>query len=211
MLVIVGSLVPAQASAQAPDREREALRRMQQQTQKLQQSVTALEKEKAELTRRAADAEAVGKEADSLRSQNAALRRDAGARANALEKQLAESRAAAEKLQAQLAESRKVAGTQKAEIEKLQVELKTTGERVVAREGTLKDRESTLESCSKNNTVLIQRANEVLDRLSDGTCAASSDFRWEPFTQLGRVRFDNELERYRSLIADQRFVPPPAR
>lgn len=199
------------AQAQAPDREREALRRMQQQMQKLQQTNTALEKEKADLTKRATDAEAVGKETDALRSQNAALRRDAGQRTSALEKQLAESREASAKLQAELAESRKASGALKAEIDKLRAEIKASTELVTAREGTLKERESTLEVCTNNNTVLAQRANEVLDRLSDGRCKASSDFRWDPFTKLGRVTFENELERYRSLIADQRFVRERAR
>lgn len=194
------------AQAQTQDREREALRRMQQQMQKLQQSNAALEKEKAELTKRATDAEAVGKENEALRSQNAGLRRDAGQRVSALEKRLAESREAVAKLQAELAESRKTGGAQRAEIDKLRAEIKTSTERVTAREGTLKERESTLEVCSNNNTVLVQRANEVLDRLSDGRCRASSDFRWDPFTKLGRVKFENELERYRGLIADQRFV-----
>lgn len=186
--------------------EKDAARRLQQQMQKLQQTNSSLEKEKADLIKKLADSEQRMKELDTLKTQLDAARRDAGKRVADLDATLAKTSAERDRARTELESAVKTNQQQSRDAERLQEQVKAGEERLKQVQSSLDERSLSLTACTSKNQSMARSGREILDRLSNGTCAPSDVFAWDPVFQIGRLRYEQELETYRDRLDDDRYV-----
>jgi chromosome segregation ATPase len=198
VLALALGLATAASAAEKDSREREALRRVQQNAAKLQAEKTALEREKQELT---AKMDTTAKELGSARGEAARQKRLAAA----LDKEVETLRSENAALKTQFdATSKSLADTSR--------QCQADGElarqnqkRVEAINGNLKamheKEEAERKSCVANNLKLKIIAHEILDRYQrkgvwQGLLQA------EPFTQIKSVEIENLVQDYQDRIDD---------
>lgn len=177
-------------------REREALRRAQQQVQKTNQELATL-RQQADATAQERDALAAkvdGAEtrarAESVRGQR--LQRELTAmtaerdalktRGDELDQRLKESTARAAQLERDLALARQ------------------HGQRLTAQEATQRDQ---IAACEKRNAQLYDTGRALVEECRDRS-ASDTVLRLEPFTGIGRVRIQNMLETYRDKLDEHK-------
>jgi chromosome segregation ATPase len=201
VLCLAGISTHAEASDKKASREREALRRVQQQLSQVRGQLSVLEQEKARLSEDLDNAEGSSKAAE---NKAARLQREvsAGKRQQAsLVNELAKAREELVTVNRDLAETRtNLAETtrtlQQTEAEKRDLEaVKVRNEREMA-------------SCERKNLALYELGRSLMDRFEHKTCAETLAQK-EPFTGLKQVETENLLEEYRDKLDSQKHVKPP--
>lgn len=187
-------------------REREALRRTQQQVQQIRQEKGTLEEKLA----------AVEQAKTSLSQEKEKL---AGQLGSARERAKAES-AKRQQMQLELdamTQEKQVLQAQKTELDLRLAELgaKHAGvERELAQtqalksrlESTLLTRDQQLASCEEKNTKLYGHGRDLIEQCRDRS-ATDVVLRLEPFTGIQRVAIENLLEEYRDKFDAQKVIP----
>lgn len=209
-LVLLAALLAPTAEAQE-SREREALRRAQQQLYKLQQDNAALQREKLELQEKLKDAEQAVK---SAQGEAAKLRRTARALQTAEREK--------EDLQAKLLEARQqsIAAVQnhqaqvlglRREIEGLQLALRTTrledSQALAKLQGDLKGESNRASLCEEKNAQLYSVTTDLMDRYRQNRGAWEKFLLSEPFTGLKAVEVENLLDDMRGKAAENKIQP----
>ena len=208
LLCMVGVAVQAEAADKKASREREALRRTQQQLSQVQGQVGTLEQEKVRL---AEELDKAQKSSQAMESESARLQREIKAgkgQQTSLSKELTLTKEALDtatqrltEMQTTLSESgKKLAETarilQQTEAEKRNLEgIKLRNERDIT-------------SCERNNLALYQIGRSLMDRFERKTCGETLA-QGEPFSGLKRVETENLMEKYRDKLEDQKWIKPP--
>lgn len=199
---VLAALLLAQPAA-AQDKK-DALRRLQQLSQKLAAEKSALERDNGRLVREKAELEQAR---DALGADLARQKGAAGRHAREAAR-LAEE---ATKLRADLAAAAQREAALKAELatgaEALQA-ARRNGEQLARRLGNQGDTSrhwmAKTGSCEAKNAQLLELGGELLERYRAKSCAEALA-EAEPFTGIARVRQENLLQEYRERIARQRF------
>lgn len=208
-LILVGLALlgnSAWADNKRNSREREALRRVQQQMQQLaqekamlEQQVSGFEQEKSALS---GEKDALARKVQSAESRAAAE----GRKRRSLEQELEAARKENQALQEQKADVEKrllemtAAQTDSArQLTVLQGEKKQT-------EAKLAMREKQIARCEDNNLKLYQYGRDLIKQCRDHS-ATDAILRLEPFTGIKRVGIENLLEEYRDKLDAQKFIP----
>lgn len=200
LLVLASTFLTGNAWSQdkPASREREALRRVQQQVQQVRQEKTALEEklagfeqEKEKLAGQVNDAQARAKSA-SAKNQQLQVALDAMTQ----EKQALQTQKT--ELEQRLAElTTKHASTER-ELAQTQVQKKQT-------ESTLSTRDQQVASCEDKNLKLYQHGRGLIEQCRDRS-ATDVLLRLEPFTGIKRVGLENVLEEYRDKLDAQKLT-----
>ena len=209
LLVCISGLVPhAEASDKTANRERAALRRVQQQLSQTQGQVGTLELEKTKL---AEDLEKAQKSSKDMEGKTVGLQRALGEgkrQQTVLAKELAATKAELGTTQQLLAEAQKsLSETGSKLTETTQTLQKTDTEKRTLE--TIKARnERDIASCEQKNLALYQVGRSLIDRFEKKTCAETLTQK-EPFTGIKRVETENLLEEYRDKLDEQKLIKPP--
>lgn len=201
LFCMAGFATHAGASDKKANREREALRRVQQQLSQVQGEMTALEDEKAKL---AADLEKAQASSKAAEGKVARLQHGLGTSkqqltslANELTQVKAELATTAQHLseaQKTLAETTQTLHQTEAEKRNLET-IRTRNERDIA-------------SCERKNLALYEVGRSLMDRFEQKTCGEVLAEK-EPFAGLKKVETENLLEEYRDKLDEQRLIKPP--
>lgn len=202
LLVCMAVAAPhAEASDKKSSREREALRRVQQQLSQAQGDLAAAEQEKTRLAADLAKAEASSK---AEAGKAASLQRGLGTSKQQLVAATAELAQAKETLAAtaqQLADTRKTLAEttqtlRQTEAEKRNLEtVKASNERDIA-------------SCERKNLALYEVGRSLIERFEHKTCGEILTEK-EPFTGIRKVETENLMEEYRDKLDEQKLTRPP--
>ena len=203
---LVVASVDARAQSKPDNRDRETIRRLQQQLQKAQQDAAAVRTEKEGVEKQLAA------QKDELEKQRAELPR-AQAEASRERRQKSVLEAEVEKLKAQLAER-----------DKALAEARTRGDDLVQKErqtlATLAERDRGIKvyqedlarqnreilACEAKNAKLYELNLEIMQRYRNVT-SADVALRSEPFTGLRNVEVFNIVQEYRDKLDAQRITP----
>ena len=201
LLFMAGVATHADASDKRASREREALRRTQQQLSQVQGQLDAVEQEKARMAAELEQAQASSKaEADKA----ARLQHGLGASKRQLAsvtQELAQAREELATTSQRLAETSKTLAEttqalQQTRMEKRDLEaIKTRNERDIA-------------SCEHKNEALYEVGRSLMDRFEHKTCGETLAEK-EPFTGLKKVETENLMEEYRDKLDEQKLIKPP--
>ena len=209
LLCVVNLLSPALAADKKSSREREALRRVQQQLSQVQGQVGTLEQEKTKLTedlnKIQASSKAVESEAARLQGEVKASKRQQLSSAKELTLVKEELATTAQRL----AETQKTLAETNTKLAETARTLQQTDAEKRSLEAVKVRNEGDLNSCERKNVALYQLGRSLMDRFEHKTCGeilAQKD----PFTGLKRVETENLLEEYRDKLDDQKWIKPPA-
>lgn len=180
-------------------REREALRRAQQQVQQIRQEKTTLEEKIAGFEQ---EKTTLAQERDKLVGAVQARARSEGAKLQlALDAMTQEKQtllAQKVELEQRLADlTTKQSGTER-ELAKTQGQQKQV-------ETTLLARDQQVASCEDKNAKLYQHGRDLIAQCRDRS-ATDAVLRLEPFTGIGRVAIENLLEEYRDKVDAQKIT-----
>ena len=202
MAGLLGALALAAQGQQDPkqSRERELLKRQAEQMRQLEADQATLKQSQSKL---ADEKAALERDLQSARKKVVALDGAVRAKLDQSERDLEQARKELSDTRAQLAQTEHEAAERVAGLEQRIAEAEARAGGLAAH---LTEREQQVNTCSTRNQQMAQAGRDILDRLSDGRCGRSADFRWEPFVQAGRVRFDNAVEAYRDQLAEQRYA-----
>ncbi|NWG87714.1 MAG: hypothetical protein HXY26_09465 [Hydrogenophilaceae bacterium] len=195
-LLVVASLAagsPALAGS-GKDREREAVRRVQQQMQQMQGQLSTLEQEKASLTENLAESEKAAKAAQGKAGRLDRELKQERERREALEKELAATKEQLDKTQTSLDETSRTLATTEAEKKRLEA-IKALREKEIA-------------LCEDKNKTLYQLGRDLMARFEQKSCGEILAQK-EPFSGLKRVDIENLLEEYRDKLDEQKIIKPP--
>lgn len=201
MLCLAGVAVHAEASDKKASREREALRRVQQQLSQVQGQIASLEQEKGKL---AEDLDKVQASSKVVESKAARLQGELNAgkqQQTSLTQELVLAKEALATAAQNLAETRKTLSEitlalQQAAAEKRDLEaIKVRNERDMA-------------SCERRNLALYEVGRSLMFRFEHKTCGETLAQK-EPFTGLKKVETENLLEEYRDKLDDQKLIKQP--
>lgn len=205
LLVLACTFLASSAWSQdkGASREREALRRVQQQLQQIRQEKTVMEEkltnteqEKEKLAGQVSGAQARAK-SDSAKHQQLQLALDAVTQ----ERQTLQAQKA--ELDQRLAElTTKHAGTER--------ELALTQAQKKRAQSTLSTRDQQVASCEEKNVKLYQYGRDLIGQCRDQS-ASDAVLRLEPFTGIKRVAIENLLEEYRDKLDAQKLVSSESR
>lgn len=191
----------AEASDKKASREREALRRVQQQLSQAQGDLAAAEQEKARL---AADLEKAQASSKAEAGKVASLQHGLGTskqQLTAVTGELAQVKEILATTAQQLAETRKTLAEttqtlQQTEAAKRNLEtVKASNERDIA-------------SCERKNLALYEVGRSLMDRFEHKTCGEILVEK-EPFSGIRKVETENLMEEYRDKLDDQKLIRPP--
>jgi chromosome segregation ATPase len=206
LLCIAGFVVCSGAGAQdKASREREALKRAQQQVQQMRQEkasieekLSGFEQEKEKIAGQLSGAQARARAAASKNQQlqtelDAAMRdkQTLEAQKADLEKQLAELSAKHTQLTAKHAAT--------------EGELAQTSSLKLQTESSLRGRTQQLAVCEDKNIKLYSHGRDLIKQCTDRS-ATDMVLRLEPFTGLKRVELENVLEEYRDKLDAQKII-----
>jgi chromosome segregation ATPase len=195
LIFILASTVAAPAWAASDSREKQMLRRMQQQVQQLDQARAQAEQEKAAAL---ADKDTLTREVEQRRSDSAAAKRERSARSR-LEHELKAAQAELDTLKAKLAETEK----QLADSQALQhATTQTLAQTESARKRTedeLAGKTQDLQVCRTHNGQLYSLGREMMQKYHDKSCQDVLA-QVEPFTGLRKVEVENLLEAWRDRL-----------
>jgi chromosome segregation ATPase len=201
LLCLAGASLHAEASDKKDSREREALRRVQQQLVQAQGQVAALEQEKAKLTEDLGKAQAASKTAEGqsviLQREVKAGKQQQSSQANELALVKAELNTTAQLL----ADTRKrldetTRALKQADSDKSNLEaVKTRNEREIS-------------ACESKNMALYGLGRNLMERFENKSCGEIL-VQGDPFTGIKKVETENLLEEYRDKLDDQKIIKPP--
>lgn len=194
---------PARAS-----RERELLRRAQQQLQQTQAQLGALQAENGKLAQALAEAE---RARDAARGRLGRVERDLRLekqQREAVQKEIETVRQEAAQLRSQLAQERERLAALQATLGDTQGKLRATAAEKDTLERTRTRLERELAASEERNRELYKLGRELMVRFENKTCG---EILWEkePFTGLRRVQTENLLEYYRDRLDEQLLIKPP--
>lgn len=201
MLCMAGVSLHAEASDKKAGREREALRRVQQQLVQAQGQIATLEQEKAKLSEDLGKSQAASKAAE---GQAVSLQREVKAgkqQQSSQAKELVLVKAESSTTVQQLADMRKsldetTQALKQATADKNNLEvIKSRNEREIG-------------ACESKNMALYGLGRSLMERFEHKTCGeilVQSD----PFSGLKKVEIENLLEEYRDKLDDQKLIKPP--
>ena len=184
-------------------REREALRRVQQQVQQIRQEKTVLEGKVADFEQEKAT---LAQEKDKLIGGAQARAKSESAKREKLQLALDAMTLEKQTLQAQKTEldqrlldlTTKQASTER-ELIQTQAQRKTL-------ESTLLTRDQQVASCEDKNSRLYRYGRDLIEQCRDHS-ASDAVLRLEPFTGIKRVAIENLLEEYRDKFDAQKVIP----
>jgi len=201
LLVLASTFLTGNAWSQdkAASREREALRRSQQQVQQIRQEKTALEEkltsfeqEKEKLAKQVNGAQARAK-SESAKNQQLQQALDAKTQeSQTLQEQKTE-------LEQRLAELTAKQAVTERELAKIQAEKNLA-------QSTLSTRDQQVAGCEDKNVRLYQYGRGLIEQCRDRS-ASDMALRLEPFTGIKRVAMENLLEEYRDKLDAQKIIP----
>ncbi|MBI3433129.1 MAG: hypothetical protein HY018_13075 [Hydrogenophilales bacterium] len=202
LLLCMAVVAPhAEASDKKASREREALRRVQQQLSQAQGDLAAAEQEKTRLT---ADLEKAQASSKAEEGKVASLQHGLGTSKQQLasvSNELAQVKGTLATTAQQLAETRKTLAEtaqtlQQTESEKRRLEtVKASNERDIA-------------SCEHKNLALYEVGRSLMDRFEHKSCGEILSEK-EPFTGIRKVETENLMEEYRDKLDEQKLVKAP--
>lgn len=196
---------PIQADDKKASRERQALRRAQQQLSQVQAQVGTLEQEKARL------AEELDTAQKSMQSEATRLQREVkvGKRQQtSLARELAEVKAALGVSTQRLGEAQTTLSDTTNKLTETARMLQQTDAAKRELEALKLRNERDMASCERNNLALYQIGRSLMDRFEKKTCGETLA-QGEPFTGLKRVETENLLEKYRDQLEEQKWIKPP--
>jgi chromosome segregation ATPase len=192
---VLASLAAAPAWAASESREKQMLRRMQQQVQQIDQARAQAEQDKAAAL---ADKESAERELEKLRVGTRQLAGERAARSRA-ERELKEAHAELDALKTKLADTEK----QLADSVALQhATAQTLAQVESARkqtEGQLAGKAHDLQVCQTHNGQLYTVGREMMQKYRDKSCQDVLA-QAEPFTGLKKVEVENMLETWRDRL-----------
>jgi chromosome segregation ATPase len=205
--VLVLFAVEGRAQSKPDNRDRETIRRLQQQLQKSQQDAAALRGEKDALEKQLAA------QKGELEKQRAELPK-AEAEASRERRQKQSVQAELEKLKAQLAEREKSLAEARARGDELAKKERDALGVIAERDRGIKSYQSDLArqnkeilACEAKNAQLYQLNVEILDRYRNVT-VADVMARQEPFTGIKNVEAFNVVQEYRDKLDAQKIGAP---
>lgn len=194
-LIVLIMATPAWAANDS--REKQMLRRVQQQMQQVEQARALAEQEKATAL---ADKERVERELDQAQATGRKLSGERAARSRA-ERELKAAQGEVATLKTKLAET-------EAKLAETQTKLQATSQTLAQTESAKKQTESQLtnvkqtqQECRKQNHQLYELTRETMNKYRDKTCQDALA-QAEPFTGIKKVEVENLLEIWRDR-ADQ--------
>lgn len=203
LLLAMMTLATSPSWAANDSREKQMLRRMQQQVQQLDQARAQSEQEKAAAM---ADKETVERELEKLHSGEATIRRQLASERAArhrAESDLKTMQVEGDALKARLADTEK----QLADSVALQrVTAQTLAQAVSTEkqtEGKLASKAQDLQSCQTHNGRLYAIGREMMVKYRDKSCLDALA-KSEPFTGLKQVEVENQLEAWRDQLDRER-------
>ena len=207
LLIILGSLSSSWVWAQEKPgaREREALRRVQQQLQQVRQEKSAAEEKLASVEK---EKTALKEDRDKLAAQVGS----AQARAKAETAKVQKSQASLDSMSL----DKQTLQTAKVDLEKqladLTVKLATSQKelsQVQAKQkqslSTLVVRDQQIAACEQKNVALYRHGRDLIDQCRDRS-ATDAVLRMERFTGIKRVEIENMLEEYRDRLDAEKSV-----
>lgn len=209
LITLFFALASAPALAEKkPNREREAVRRVQMQLQQVQGQIAALEEEKTKL----------GDEREQARKEAKAVKGKVGK----LDKALSEEKARGEQLQKDLEAAKQEQAATKASLLESETRLAETAKNLLQTQQTLARteadkrqlevlkvrQEKEIAGSEAKNLKLYQTGRELMTRFEQKSCAETLAQK-EPFTGLKRVEIENLLEEYRDKLDEQKLIKPP--
>lgn len=211
-LLLIPCLLAAFSAHAADDkrasREREMLRRVQQQLQQVEGKIATLEQDKAKLGQ---DLQAAEQETKRAKSRAWKLDRDLKAEQHkraVLEKDLELTRKDLAEEKARLADSQKALGGTREKLAETQRSLQVASADKERLEGVKARNEQQIALCEDRNVKLYQIGRDLMVRYDKKTCEDAMKQR-EPFTGLKQVEVDNLLEEYRDRLDEQRLIKAP--
>ena len=202
LLVCMAIMTPhADASDKKASREREALRRAQQQLSQVQGDLAAAEQEKATL---AADLEKAQASSKAEAGKVASLQHGLGnskQQLAAVTGELAQVKDTLAATAQQLSETRRTLAETTQTLRQTEAEKRQLESLKVRHEGDIA-------SCERKNVALYAIGRSLMDRFEHKTCGESLAER-EPFAGLKKVETENLLEEYRDKLDDQKLIKPP--
>ena len=192
LIGLITATVATSAWAANDSREKQMLRRMQQQVQQTEQARALAEQEKATVL---ADKENLERELDKAKSAGRKLSGERAAR-NRAEHDLKAAQAEIEVLKGKLAET-------ETRLAEAQTQFRTTTETLVQTESVKKQTESqladtrqNLQQCRTHNGRLYSLSREMMAKYRDKSCQDALA-QAEPFTGLKKVEMENLMETWR--------------
>jgi chromosome segregation ATPase len=201
MVCMAGMASHADASDKRASREREALRRVQQQLSQVQGQLDAVEQEKGKLAADLEQAQALSK---AVEDKAASLQRGLGTSKQQLASAARELTQVKEEL---LTTAQRLAETQKTLADTTQVLQQTQAEKRDL-EATKARNERDIAACERKNLALYGVGRSLMDRFEHKTCGEILAEK-EPFSGLKKVETENLLEEYRDKLDDQKLIKPP--
>ncbi|OYZ55848.1 MAG: hypothetical protein B7X81_13155 [Hydrogenophilales bacterium 17-61-76] len=201
MLCMAAVSLHAEASDKKSGREREALRRVQQQLVQAQGQIATLEQEKAKLTEDLGKSQAASKVAE---DQAASLQREVKAgkqQQSSQAKELVLVKAESSTTAQQLADMRK-------SLDETTQALKQATADKNNLEAVKGHNEREIGVCESKNMALYGLGRSLMERFEHKTCGEIL-VQGEPFSGLNKVEVENLLEEYRDKLDDQKLIKPP--
>lgn len=198
LLCMSGAATHADASDK---REREALRRVQQQMVRMQGDMAALEQEK---TRLSADLDKAAASSKAEEGKAARLQRELGASKRqqaSVSQELTLTKEALATTAQHLAETQKTLAETSRTLQQTEAEKRDLE--------TLKARNARdMAVLERDNVALYALGRSLMDRFKHKTCGEILEEK-EPFTGLKKVETENLMEEYRDKLDDQKYLKPP--
>jgi chromosome segregation ATPase len=201
LVCLSGFSFHAEASDKKAGREREALRRVQQQLVQAQGQIATLEQEKARLTEDLEKSQSALKVAE---GQAVGLQREVKAgkqQQSSQSKELALVKAESSTITQQLADTRR-------RLDEATQALKQATTDKNSLEAIKSRNEREISACESKNLALYGIGRSLMERFENKTCGetlAQSD----PFSGIKKVETENLLEEYRDKLDDQKLIKPP--
>jgi chromosome segregation ATPase len=210
-VLLVSVLALLAGTAQAGGDDKKVARAQMERMQRMQQAQQALEAEKGQITAEKLDLET------KLKATSADLEkaRAAGRREVSLRRDLDGLRSEKESLANQITaaqtakvEQDKVIETLKQQLQSTQGELSQTRSKLATTEGALSQRVKALSSCEGNNQGLYKLNTTLLEQYEKRSCSGEW-LKGGIFTQLDRVKVENDRDSYQDKFDSLRVTPLP--
>ena len=199
--LLMGS-VATHADDKKPGKEREMLRRAQQQLQQVQQQMAA-QKEQLDKVQQAHDADQKAIDASQAKA------RAASTQAGQLQAALDQANSALQARQAELAAMEKRLADTSAKLALTERDLAQKSDQVVRMQKELSSRTAELNTCGTHNTALYQAGRGLIAQCNARTVSGPA-LSFEAASGQRRVELENALEQVRDQLDDHRFAPTTA-
>lgn len=199
LLLVLLSAWPAHADEARQNREKEALRRSQQQLQQANRERTSLQEKLGK-----SDQELESLKGEMGRAQ--AQARSEGQRNLALQAALDAAQSQTRALQARVTEQEQQLAAAAQRTSQLEGELKLSQNQRRQLESSLQARNQQLSACDGKNRELYAVGRKLIETC-DRKSALDAALRLEPFAGLGRVQQENALEGARDALEEHRLRP----